>query len=565
MNKDFEIEKTVSKSNDMTLKINGFFLHSKYDPKKEALQFIEKNYKPNSLHILFGYGLGYFAEALVDMLSNNEEILVIDPLYDLLHNGTEPEITVIKNIEDDSFKKILRNKIEKFNRRVHLVRSPNYDKILNNVYKEVLEVISEQLKLNRINENTIRFFSEDWQKNYLYNLFHAVGDKSLLELKGKYDIPVVIASGGPSLTKQLGLLNQIKKNVVIIAAGSTINTIISNGINPDFVVSIDGLKANYNHFKDLHLKHSTYIYSLTSHYGIRERFEKSAYIFNVQGKSEEKNHFEELTKLNLPVIAGGGSVANFAFSIATYISTGPIALIGQDLAYTDNKTHAENNNHFKVVDEEYKKARGMFFAEGYYNDKVLTDYVFLSMKESFEKLLNLVENDRKIFNCTEGGINLKGFNKLPFKEFCQKYVNDIIEKPRINENIINKEEKRIFLLEKMNNELKFYKRIRKILEDNLKIINENKSKTFFSENTLKKLNKNDNKLKELLKNVSMISIVEPITINIHNNYLPLPKETAKESFNRVYNQNKELYSKLIEALDLTNGYTVELIEKIVKN
>jgi len=563
MIKELKIEKVITKSNEITAKVNGYFLHSRYDPKKEAIQFVEKNYKPNSLHILFGYGLGYFANALIEKLGVDDDILVIDPYYDLLNEGIEPKVKVVKNIEEVNFNKILNNKIEEFNRRVHIIQSPNYDKINNDIYKQLLEIVNEKLKLDRINENTIRFFAEDWQKNYLFNLYNAVGDKSLVELKEKYDLPIVIASGGPSLTKQLSLLYQIKDKVLIIAAGSTINTLLSSNIIPDFVVSVDGSIANYNHFENINSIHTTYIYSLTSHYGIRKSFEKPAYIFNSYGKDKMKNHFENLTKLDIPLIAGGGSVANFAFTIAAYITSGPIAIIGQDLAYTDNKTHAENNKNFKKVDDEYKKTRGMFFTEGYYTEEVLTDYVFLSMKESFENIMNLIGGGREIYNCTEGGINLKGFKKLPFKDFCRNNIQSSVVKK--NTLYKNKKIDRRTLLKKMKKELDLYNEIRKILNENLKVLNANNPNNSFLSSTLKKLDRNDEKLKRYIEEVSMVSILDPITLNIQNNFLPVPNESAKETYKRAYNQNKELYSRLIDALDFTVKYTEELISKIVRN
>lgn len=38
------------------------------------------------------------------------------------------------------------------------------------------------------------------------NLYYVHKDQSLKELYNKYDCPVILASGGPSLTKQLPLL-----------------------------------------------------------------------------------------------------------------------------------------------------------------------------------------------------------------------------------------------------------------------------------------------------------------------------------------------------------------------
>jgi len=563
MNSNFDIEKIITKSNELTVKVNGFFLHSKYDPKKEALQFVKKNYKANNLHILYGYGLGYIPEAFIDLLGINEELLVIDPLYDLLNSEINPKVRIFRDIEEIGFNKILDVKIEKYNRRIHVIQSPNYDKLANDGYKAMLETIMEKAKLNRINENTIRFFAEDWQKNYLFNLYNGIGDKSLIDLKAKFDLPIVVVSGGPSLTKQLELLNQVKGQFLIIAAGSTINTLLSSNISPDFVVSVDGSIANYNHFKDIYSKDITYIYSYTSHFGIRKSFEKSAFIFNTMGEEKMKKHFETISNLEIPNIAGGGSVANFAFTIAAYITSGPIAIIGQDLAYTNNRTHAENNKHYRVIDEELKKARGMFLTEGYYNDEVLTDYVFLSMKKSFESLLIPIKKDREVFNCTEGGIELEGFEKLSFNEFCQRNLKNIIVKKDIPNFQVG--QNRTILLEKMKKELDIYRKIKIYLIDNLSLLKINYSKNSFLESTLKKLNKNDMKLKKLIGEVSMNSILDPITINTQNNFLPSPNESALDSFQRVFNQNKVLYSSLIEALDMTVEYTQEIILKIEEN
>lgn len=564
MSNDYQIEKISTKSSIQTVKVNGYFLHSKYDPEKEAKAFVEKNYKPNHFHILFGYGLGYIYNAFTEKLKGQkEEMIVIDPISELL-SAPISEIAIFSNENDELLNKLLQQKIEKYNRRVHVIESPNYGKVLGENFKKLLKIVSEKSKLNKINENTIKVFAEDWQKNYIHNLYQAIGDRSLSELKDKFNLPVVIASGGPSLTKQLPLLKKIRNQVIIISSGSTINTLLRSNITPDIVVSIDGSEANYHHFEEIQTKEITYIYSLTSHYGIRESFRNNAFIFHTIGKDKMNQHFEKITQMKFPLIVGGGSVANFALSIAAYISKGPITIIGQDLAYTDNKTHAENNKNFKVVDESFKLQRGMFYVEGYHGEQVLTDYVFLTMKENFEDIMKRIGNSRNIYNSTEGGINLKGFKNLPFKEFCSNYVADIATKPQIQEQTIpvNLNEKREKLGNVMKEEIIYYKKIRNVLVDNLKILHQNESNTHFSERTLKKLNKNDEILKNHINRVSISSVVDPITISIENNYLPIPGETDVEAYKRVYNQNKDLYSNLLDAVDKTVDYTKELVAKI---
>ncbi|MBD7943039.1 motility associated factor glycosyltransferase family protein [Psychrobacillus sp. Sa2BUA9] len=559
-----DIERITCKSGDITIKINGFFLHSKYDPLKEAEQFVDMNYKPNHLHILYGYGNGYFYKKFKEKLKSEEELLIIDPI------AKEIDIECYKEIITDIYEKknlnILDKKIDKFNRRVNIIISPNYDKVMEEDYVEFLKLIKDRLNINRVTENTVRFFSEIWQKNYLLNLYYTTKDKSLIELKNKYNLPVVIASGGPSLTKQIPILQKIKDSVIILAAGSTINTLLKNGIEPNYVVSVDGSDNNYNHFRELNLSNTGFIYSLYSHYKIRKSFGGNGYIFDTTCNSVVNKHLTYLTNEIYPSLIGGGSVANYAFTVANYISSGPIALIGQDLAYTDNKTHAEFNKNYLEIDEDFRKKRGAFLTEGYFGEEVLTDYVFYSMKESFEKLITFTDKNRTIYNCTEGGVFLKGFTQISFQEFCNKYAENIeycnFEKSCISSTDIMK---KFDLKDKMEKELKHYSDIKKILTESLDLISKNKSKIKFEQKTIKLLNKNDEKLKKIYQNVSIISLIDPITLNIKNNYLPNINESSKEKYIRVYNQNQELYSSLAKVIDIAEAYTNELIMKIIKD
>ena len=140
--------------------------------------------------------------------------------------------------------------------------------------------------------------------------------------------------------------------MLLIVSGSTVNTLLKENIEPDYVVSIDSQEVNYNHFKDLKLKHAKLIYSMFNHYKIRESFYNDAFYFVQKNEKALASHLNNIVHTKVEGIYGGESVANYAFTIANYISSGPIALIGQDLAYTDTKSHAENNKHFKMITEE---------------------------------------------------------------------------------------------------------------------------------------------------------------------------------------------------------------------
>lgn len=558
----YTIEKISTKTNAPTLKVNNFFLHSKYNPEKEAVHFVEKQYKENHVHILFGYGLGYFAKALQNKFRENDHLLIIDPLYkDYENSNQEAKFPIIFNLDKQQLEIEINKRLVSYNVNVKVICSPNYDKLFPVEYKKVLNTVQEILRINTLMRNTVNFFAESWQENYIRNLLHITNDDSLSMLEKRFNLPIVVASGGPSLSKQIPKLKEIRSKIILIASGSTVNTLLYYNIEPDFVVSIDGGEANYNHFKNHIFTQSYYIYSIRNHYKIREQFTNKSFSFIPSVEPDVQRHIEKITGKILPMLVGGTSVANYALSIALYISEGKIALIGQDLAYTDNKTHAEHNKHFQEVNADYKKHRGVFEVEGYHGDKVLTDSTFMTMKKSFEQIARISKEQERIYNCTEGGAKIEGFSQMSFNEFCNDLSNgnfDLNLQHKGKNRDIN--EFRI----KIKEEIVSYRKLVKLLEKATKLLEGNNSNLSFNTKVINGLDRVDKEIKKIFETVSMNPIVDPITLDTINYFLPKQIESKKEEFNRVFNQNKQLYSRLLSAAKLSGQYTEDLLTELTK-
>lgn len=546
-----------TKNSEETIELNGLLLHSKYDPIKEAKRIVEKEYQENFVHILFGYGAGYIADALEEKLNGKENIIIVEPFLEKLKINNDH---VIDANDSKKFATILSQKLENYSREVKVICSPNYDKLAMKEYKELLQIVKDIQRDKQVDENTIRFGSESWQENYIKNLVYAFKDPSLNVLEKRYTSPVVIASGGPSLTKQIPIIKRMRKFIILIAAGSTINTLLKSDIVPDYVVSIDGGLANYKHFKDLKLEKTTLFYGMSSHYKIQEEYIGKRYALLTTNDFRVGEHMKDKYKIELPYMPGGGSVAHFAFTIAMFISSGPIALVGQDLAYTNNATHARDNKHHKLIDEQYLKSRDAFEVEGYLGDKVMTDYVFYSMKKAFEHLHEIIEHESPIFNCTEGGVRLLGFEQISLAKFEEIYVE---AKKTVVVNDSDLKSLRISILtQQLKEEVLFYNKIERMLNNALSLLKVNKQLGYFKQNVLTKLDKIDRDMKEYFEEVMMDRIVEPITVDVLRNFKAKSNETPKESFERVYNQNLELYSRLLEVTKKSKKFTEETIGNI---
>ncbi len=550
----------VSKCGIQTVEVNGYLLHSKYDPIKEAERIVEKEYKENFVHILFGNGLGYIADVLKAKLKDKDEIVIVEPFKELLSNKND-EIFYVEQQEDINYK--IKALLHDNRRDIKVICSPNYDKLAPEAYKELLKIIKDIQSLNIVEENTLRLGSENWQENYIKNLLYASQDSSLSELYKAYNYPVIIASGGPSLTKQLPLLKKIRNRVILIASGSTINSLLKENIDPDYIVTIDGSEANYEHFKAIASTKASLLYSLSSNHKIQHEYTGERYAFLPLVNNQVEKRIKEELSLSLPHIAGGGTVSTFAFTIATYITTGPIALIGQDLAYTENLTHANNNKHQKSVDDSFYKIRSAFQVEGYFDDLVMTDYAFYSMKNSFEELHQTIKHSASIFNCTEGGVKLNGFQQLSFKNFIETYVkaNEIF---KVTSEYSSSKDKLNGLMKMLNDEIKKYEQLESLWSEAVIALKVDKNKLIFSKTTLKKLDKIDGKSKEILNKVLMNDIIKPITMDIMRSFKEKEKETQKEKFERSYNQNMLLYTQLLEVTKKSKQFTSEAVSTIKK-
>lgn len=555
----YHIEYLNTKNGEKTVKINNYFLHSRYNPTKEASEFADKNFKPERLQLIYGYGAGHFVKAIQKKAINGEKIIVIEPIL-----GVVDEIQDLIVISASSEAEI-REKLDEnitLTDNINVIISPNYDKIDNYIYSQVLNAINKKMHSDFVAESTHRFFNKQWPENYLLNLQYLLKDYSILKLKEKYSEPVVIASGGPSLTKQLDNLKLYRNKIILIAAGSTVNTLLHNNIQPDYIVTVDGSEANFNHFKDIKNINSKIVYTLYNHHLIRPVFSNEGYYFSANSSMDR--HLEKFIEEPVPFLSGGTSVANYAYSFATYITTGPIAIIGQDLAFTNNKTHADFNKNSRQLGDISDNDKIFIQIDGYYGDKVLSDYVFMTMKESFEKLNKTLGEDRIIYNCTEGGALISGMENMPFVKFLNKYATEPITTDKVNNTNGAFAQNLKKMLPELEKEKEDYVQLKKLFKKSLDLLKTNKSKTTFSNNILRKLDENDEKIQKLSERTVLEISFQTININVLKYFKPTKNESSIDAYTRIYKQNNMLYSEMLEATKETEVHLDKLIELLKK-
>ncbi|MHB9095479.1 MAG: motility associated factor glycosyltransferase family protein, partial [Eubacteriales bacterium] len=122
----------------------------------------------------------------------------------------------------------------------------------------------------------------------------------------------------------------------------------------------------------------------------------------------------------------GPSVANVAFGLAKNFGCNPIILVGQDLAYTDNKSHAQGTAYEYMTIEDYR-GRDIIEVEGVDGHPVLTDRVMFAFLRKFEMTIAASRETHTVIDATEGGAKIPGTYIMPLSEAIKKYCQPLID------------------------------------------------------------------------------------------------------------------------------------------
>ena len=551
-------------------KFKGIYLNSQYDPVKEAKRLATNYYKKNHAHVLFGLGFSYLAKEILEKMSESDFLLIIEPSLGLFEQVRDKgllgplinhsRVFFIVGYDEQQVEEEIKYLVStQYMAQVEVVISPNYEKLFPHYVKKLEEVIKKNVKLSVINLGTITVFSKIWQKNLLYNLYDSWKSLPFEGFKNKFTCPVIIAASGPSLTKQLDYLKRVKEkqSALIIAAGSTINPLLKAGVKPHIVVSIDGGEANWVHFKNSNYDDIPLFYSLAVHKDIPKHHNGLKVVFNSDDKALAA-WIDKVVGKKLGTVVGGASVANFCFYIAKMVSTGPISFIGQDLAYTNNHTHAEGNKYFKSVSEQdYQDTNKYVSVKGYYGEEVISDYQFLSMKRIFEDMVTAFRkygDERPICNSTEGGAYIEGITNMGFENFIstycnESYNNEFEESFKIYEPDF---EQRVHIMDNLEAEQENLREVTRIAKKAIDILDGTSRETVLVDSKiLNKLDKLDEKLDEYLKSNIVYYLTMPVNFRINHMYQEGENETPLEQTKRILDKSKALYKGILEAAETT--------------
>lgn len=417
-----EYEGTVYQLDSLYSQSNLAHLWEKLLPEKQGYM---------AKYIFFGLGNGMLVRKVLERSDDSVRIYVYEPSMVFCHFLLS-ELDFSDILADQRV--VVMAEQELLNVREYLTNYVDY-RDLNQLYyqpffnyrilfkKEQREFLDEiQLMYNSVSatQNVLGRYGEKYYTNLMWNCSEFIKSKSLVDLYAKMpkQIPFIIVSSGPSLDKNIEYLKGLKGRAFMIAADSALRVLLRHDIYPDMFVSVDGWK-NPKHFQDPRIAQIPILTEASANRCTIARAKGDRYFFN--DLNPHINAFFAEKGIVLPRFATGGSVANTAYSMAVGMEFKTVILVGQDLAYTDNKTHSTES--VRGEDRVDVKKLDGYMTEGYYGEMVKTSYEFQLYKSWFEEEIEKHPEIRTI-NATEGGALIKGAENMPLKDAVEQLCKE---------------------------------------------------------------------------------------------------------------------------------------------
>lgn len=428
---DIFYEQAVDGSDILRVRKNGrmLCLNGKREPMAVAEREMERWGKLNRQTPIFMTGMGdiVFLRKLLEKTEKTINIMVYEPsvriFLFLLENVDITEYFenravgfIIQGINEKELTSVIKSYVTMAN--IEFLK--NY---VNLSYVELFkgEIVAYLKRLEEVtgeiiaNQNTaVRYATVD-ADNLFHNISYLCDGSITTQLCDVIprDIPAIVVSAGPSLNKNIEELRKAKNRAFIVAVDTAVKPLVKAGIIPDLYVVIDGLKP-VEIFDFDEARQIPMMTSVTAAKKVLAQH-KGKKIFYFEGEMLAYN-IMAMNGIPFGSVSSGGSVACSAFSLVYKMGFSRVILVGQDLALTGNKTHADGT--FREKMEEIDTSRCLM-VEGNYEEKVPTRGDFKLYLDWFNYYIAGCEGIH-VINATEGGAKIQNTEIMTLAEAIEQ-------------------------------------------------------------------------------------------------------------------------------------------------
>lgn len=411
-----------------------FQLDSMYDSTKLLDSFVDGlDISYFSKVFIFGVGNGMYIRRLLEVIGEQGLIFVYEPddtilkaafeEFDLGRALSDARVRLLRRAdesEEEDLFSVCGELVEYSDLlNMRIVSYINYDVLYPEEYKYFVETILQIKDSVATNRRVYERFAKYYVTNALNNAGTLAISKDINDLAKRLpeDYTGIVVSAGPSLTKNIDLIKEMKGKAFVVATDSAVKVLLQHDIIPDIFASVDPNKSP-KHFDEEIIKKIPIICEYVSCPGAMEGHHGP--FFYSRSEDLYINEFIDDNNIDIQTLETGGSVACNCISFLIKTGAKTIIMVGQDLAYTGNKSHAEGATRaswgldldtgsvmVEAIDGGLVKSSGEFEHYRRWIERTIAQY-----------------SDIEFINATEGGARIHGALEMTLREAIDKSCHE---------------------------------------------------------------------------------------------------------------------------------------------
>ena len=413
-------------------------LDSLYDPEPLLNLWYASlgiNGMPEAKVFMYGFGSGMYARYFLERSGRDQRITVHEPSAKLFLTAlNDQDLSGV--LSDERFRlvfwpvhcndidiKLFYEEIIDYTDvdRLKVAIYANYPRLFEDDCRDFLAGFEGAKELVRANQLVHDRFGGYFARNSINNLGFIPDSYSFEDLVNEMpeDIPAIIVAGGPSLDKNIHELKNAKGKCLMISTDTALRPLALAGIEPDITMIMDG-KKDERYLSEESSRQVPLVCSPRSGYAFLNLHEGMK--FFTDSFCDHIKSFMDEEGVCFETVSTGGSVANICFGLAEKLHCKRIILVGQDLAYTGDKTHSgvTVRGEWNVAVKDFENP---VMGTDINGDPIITSLEFQVYRQWFEDEIRL-NPDLFVIDATEGGIRIGGTTIMTLKSAIEKECTD---------------------------------------------------------------------------------------------------------------------------------------------
>lgn len=317
----------TARNGEKSLTLNGKLIYSKYRPREEAWKWVENEIDSSAEnYLLIGLGLGYHLEKLADLVHDKDiYVYYFEEIEKQFIHCNYHNVRIVSALEDVGLSENTQIMIPNVWIKAIGEENPLYPFLEDIKINQVSFKKSKEMMANNFLEN-IKLEDFDWYPK-------------------SFNKTACLISSGPSLNETIHWIKEAREDIDIFVVGSALKMVLEHNINP-YAVIISDPKLNIKRQLENVDYNGPLFYLSTANHDTVTLHKGKRYILFQKGYTDAETF---ASNINFPHLETGGSVATIAFSLIEYLGYENLILFGQDLAFKDNATHAQQSTSGRTI------------------------------------------------------------------------------------------------------------------------------------------------------------------------------------------------------------------------